>query len=79
MKFAELLARYADELAARPWLRPFVEDDDEDLEPAKKRWEDCQRRSPLALRARGIELHRRVRGPQRLDHDRIRRQAREER
>jgi hypothetical protein len=57
----ELLARHADELAA-PWLRPFVEDGDEDLGPAKKRWTDCQRSSRLALRARGVELHRRVRG-----------------
>jgi hypothetical protein len=58
----DVLKLFADELAARPWLRPFVEDGDESLEPAEKRWEDCQRRSRLALRARGVELHRRVRG-----------------
>jgi hypothetical protein len=58
----DVLKLFADELAARQWLRPFVEDGDETLEPAQKRWEDCQRRSRVALRARGVELHRRVRG-----------------
>jgi hypothetical protein len=62
MTVDELLTRHAAELADRPWLRPFVEDDDEDLEPATRRWQDCQRRSRLALRARGIGLHRRVGG-----------------
>jgi hypothetical protein len=58
----ELFVEHADELAAAPWLRPFVEDGDVDLEPARRRWELCQRGSRLALRARGVELHRRVRG-----------------
>jgi hypothetical protein len=62
MMINELLARHAVVLAERPWLRPFIESGDVDLEAAEKRWEDCQRRSRLALRARGVELHRRVRG-----------------
>lgn len=62
MNTSELRKLFADELAERPYLRAFIEDDDEDLEPAKERWRDCQRRSRLALRARGVDLHRRVRG-----------------
>ena len=62
MTVKELFAEHADELAAAPWLRAFVEDGDETLEPATKRWEDCQRRARLALRARGVELYRRMRG-----------------
>jgi hypothetical protein len=62
MTIKELFAEHAAKLAAAPWLKAFVEDGDESLEPATARWQDCQRRSRLALRARGVELHRRVRG-----------------
>jgi hypothetical protein len=62
MTTSELLELFADELKERPELRAFIEDDDEDLEPAKERWRDCQHRSRLALRARGVELHHRIRG-----------------
>ena len=63
MTAADLLAANAEELAERPYLRAFIEDDDHDLRPAERRWEDCQRRTRLALRARGVELHSRVRTP----------------
>ena len=32
------------ELQRKPWLRPFIEDGDSDLEPAKGRWQETQQR-----------------------------------
>ena len=62
MNVDQLRQRFATELLERPWLKAFFEDGDQDLEPAKKRWSECQHRSRLALRSRGVELHRRIQG-----------------
>jgi hypothetical protein len=60
MTVEELLAEYAAELAEEPWLRAFIEPDDEDLQPADARWREAQTEAKVQLRAKGVELRRRA-------------------
>jgi hypothetical protein len=47
-------------LASKPWLRPFVEDDDEDLEPAEERWREAVDLAVRELEALGVVVHERA-------------------
>ena len=60
MTRAELCRRHADELGESPWLRPWVEDGDEDLGAAEARYREAVTAAKVELRARGVELHRRM-------------------
>lgn len=48
-------------LAERPWLKPFLEDGDEDLEPAERRWSEAVREAKAELRRLGVVVHERAR------------------
>jgi hypothetical protein len=43
MTVEELLAEFADEIGAEPWLRVWVEDGDESLVEARQRLDECVR------------------------------------
>jgi hypothetical protein len=51
-------------LRKAPHLRPYVEADDVDLEPARQRWDSAQGRIAVRLRRDGVEVKQRqaVRG-----------------
>jgi hypothetical protein len=48
-------------LAERPWLRPFVEPDDEDLEAAEERWREAVEAAKAELRRLGVVVQERAR------------------
>lgn len=47
-------------LKERPWLEPFLEDGDEDLEPARNRWRAAVKAAKAELRKLGFQLHERA-------------------
>jgi hypothetical protein len=51
-------------LRREPHLRPYLEDGDVDLEPARQRWDSAQGRIAVRLRRDGVEVKTRqvVRG-----------------
>jgi hypothetical protein len=60
MTAEELLAAFAGELDESPWLRAFVSDGDTSLDEAERRWRDAVAAAKVELRAKGVELHRRM-------------------
>lgn len=48
-------------LRERPWLGAFVEDDDEDLEAAERRWEEAVEEGVRRLEELGVEVYKRAR------------------
>jgi hypothetical protein len=58
MTASEVGKKYRNDLAEKPWLRSFIDDGDDDLEPAKARWREAQAEARIALRHKGVELHR---------------------
>jgi len=47
-------------LVAEPWLRPYVKDDDDTIEAARRRFEVDQKALLRRMLAEGVELHERV-------------------
>ena len=47
-------------LEREPWLEPFIEDDDEDLDPARKRWTDAVTAAKAELRRLGVQVYERA-------------------
>lgn len=48
------------ELLERPWLEPFLEPDDETLEPAEQRWDEAVEIATRELERLGIHVYRRM-------------------
>lgn len=49
------------ELEKQPWLEPFIEDGDTDLQPARERYRKAMAACKAELRAAGAAIYRRMR------------------
>ena len=56
----QMTAEMLEGLEQRPWLRPFVAPDDENLEPAEERWREAVREAKAELRRLGVEVYERA-------------------
>lgn len=65
MNAEPLPSQIREALAVAPWLEPFVEPDDRDIEPAMSRFDRAQAAAIRKLEADGVIVHRR------LEHDGI--------
>lgn len=52
--------RMSEGLEKRPWLRPFVEDGDQSLAPAERRWNEAVELAMAELEKLGIEIYKRM-------------------
>ncbi len=48
------------ELREKPWLEPFVEDGDEDLEAVEERWREAVEAAKAELRRLGVTVYTRM-------------------